>query len=94
MFKALAHPARRQIMALLKSGPKTSGELAEAFDSAWPTISRHLSVLKEADLITAERDGTSILYRANASVLEEAAAALMGLMNTDNGDDDLKEAAE
>lgn len=81
-------------MALLKSGPKTSGELAEAFDSAWPTISRHLSVLKEADLITAERDGTSILYRANASVLEEAAAALMGLMNTDNADDDLKEAAE
>ncbi|MEO0982037.1 MAG: metalloregulator ArsR/SmtB family transcription factor [Pseudomonadota bacterium] len=94
MFKALAHPARRQVMALLKQGPKTSGEIAEAVDAAWPTVSRHLNVLKEADLISAERDGNSILYRANASVLEEAAGALLALLRTDNGDDDMQEAAE
>lgn len=94
VFKALAHPARRQVMALLKQGPKTSGEIAEAVDAAWPTVSRHLNVLKEADLISAERDGNSILYRANASVLEEAAGALLALLRTDNGDDDMQEAAE
>ena len=82
-------------MALLRKGPKTSGELAEAFDASWPTVSRHLSVLKEADLITAERQGTSILYRANTSVLEDAAASILALIGKDNGDDDdMKEAAE
>lgn len=95
VFSALGHPLRRQVMALLRKGPKTSGELAEAFDASWPTVSRHLSVLKEADLITAERQGTSILYRANTSVLEDAAASILALISKDNGDDDdMKEAAE
>lgn len=94
VFKALAHPARRKIMDLLKDGPMTSGDLAGVFDSAWPTITRHLTVLKEADLISAERQGNSILYRANASVLEGAVAALLALMGTDNQDDDMKDAAE
>ena len=91
VFKALAHPDRRRIMALLRKGPANSGDLAAAFDAAWPTITRHLNVLREADLITAERQGTSIIYRANASVLEDAISALMGLMGRDN---DKKEAAE
>ena len=80
IFKALAHPARRKIMDLLKHGPMTSGDLASVFDAAWPTITRHLTVLKDADLISAERQGNSILYRANASVLEGAVAALLALM--------------
>jgi DNA-binding transcriptional ArsR family regulator len=79
IFKALAHPDRRKIMALLKSGPMLAGDLADSFSSSWPTISRHLAVLKEADLITAERQGNAILYRANASVLEDAASALLSL---------------
>ena len=94
VFKALGHPLRRQIMALLRQGPKSSGDLAEAFDAAWPTVTRHLNVLKEADLITAERRGTSIIYRSNTSVVEDAITSLMGLIGKDNGDDDLKEAAE
>ncbi|WP_084397979.1 metalloregulator ArsR/SmtB family transcription factor [Henriciella aquimarina] len=95
VFSALGHPLRRQVMALLRKGPKTSGELAEAFDASWPTVSRHLNVLKEADMITAERQGTSILYRANTSVLEDAAASILALIGQDNGDDDdYKEAAE
>lgn len=81
-------------MDLLRKGPRTSGDLAEAFDASWPTVSRHLAVLKDADLITAERQGTSIIYRANTSVIEDAAAALLALIGRDNGDDDMKEAAE
>ena len=80
VFKALAHPARQEVMALLRNSARTSGELAEAFDIAWPTVSRHLAVLKDANLITAERVGTSIIYRANATVLEEAAAMLFSLV--------------
>ena len=94
-LKALAHPVRRQIMVALRSGAKSSGELAEMFDATWPTVSRHLATLKDADLITAERDGTSILYRANASVLEDAAASVMALIGASgNDEDDIEEAAE
>lgn len=94
VFSALGHPLRRQVMDLLRKGPRTSGDLAEAFDASWPTVSRHLAVLKDADLITAERQGTSIIYRANTSVIEDAAAALLAMIGRDTGDDDLKEAAE
>ena len=59
----------------------TSGDIAERFVMAWPTMSRHLAVLKDAKLISAEKTGTSIQYRANASVLEEAAAALLSLVD-------------
>ena len=97
VFSALGHPLRRQVMDLLRKGPRTSGELADAFEASWPTVSRHLSVLKDADLITAERQGTSIIYRANTSVIEDAAATLLAMIGRDNGDDDdddMKEAAE
>ena len=57
VFKALADPTRRRILELLKSGPKGSGEIAEAFPSSWPTISRHLSLLRDAGLIRATREG-------------------------------------
>ncbi len=94
VFKALGHPLRRQVMALLRQGPKSSGELAEAFDAAWPTVTRHLNILKDADLITAERQGTSIIYRTNTSVVEDAVTALLDLIGKDTGDDNMKEAAE
>ena len=94
VFKALAHPARRQIIALLRRGPMLAGDLAEQFEASWPTMSRHMAVLKSADLISAERQGNSILYRVNTSVLEDAAGALLALIGVDNGDDDIKEAAE
>jgi len=96
VFKALAHPDRRKVLALLKSGPMQAGDLAAEFDSSWPTMSRHLSVLKDADLISAERHGNQILYRINTSVVEDTAGALMafiGLSRNDE-DDDYEEAAE
>lgn len=69
--KALADPIRRQILNLLKKGPITAGDIQEHFDVTFASISRHLSVLKEADLIRDRRDGKFIYYELNASVLEE-----------------------
>jgi len=80
VFKALSHPTRRQVLAMLREKPMASGEIAAAFDVAWPTMTAHLNALKDAGLVTAERDGTTIRYRVNASVLEEAVSALFDLM--------------
>ncbi|MEE8207073.1 MAG: autorepressor SdpR family transcription factor [Nitrospinaceae bacterium] len=81
VFKALAHPVRRQILELLKSGPKSAGEIAGAFHLSKPTLSGHFAKLKEADLIRAEQAGTTIYYTLNVSVLEEAMLAFMETMN-------------
>jgi DNA-binding transcriptional ArsR family regulator len=75
IFKALADPTRRRVLELLRRRPMTAGELAEQFDLSRPTMSAHFSVLKEADLIYAEKEGTTITYRLRLSVLEDA---LMG----------------
>lgn len=80
VFKALGHPVRRQIIALLRERPRLSGDIAAAFDMAWPTISGHLTVLKDAGLIEAEREGVAIRYRLNISAVEEAAAFLLDLV--------------
>ena len=70
-LKALADPTRREILNLLKSGTKSAGEISDHFDITAAAISRHLSVLKEADLIEDDREGKYIFYTLNASVLEE-----------------------
>ncbi|MBO5230257.1 MAG: winged helix-turn-helix transcriptional regulator [Clostridia bacterium] len=70
-LKALADPTRREILNILKKGALSAGEISEQFDISFAAISRHLSVLKEADLIRDERDGKFIYYELNASVLEE-----------------------
>ena len=69
--KALADPIRRTILNLLKKGPMTAGDIQNQFDVTFASISRHLSVLKDADLIRDRRDGKFIIYELNASVLEE-----------------------
>jgi len=70
-LKALADPTRREILNLLKQGKLSAGEITEHFDITAAAISRHLSVLKEADLIEDTREGKYIFYELNASVLEE-----------------------
>ena len=70
-LRALADPVRREILNLLKAGRLSAGEITEHFDITAAAISRHLSVLKEADLIRDERQGKFIYYDLNASVLEE-----------------------
>ncbi|MEJ1092167.1 metalloregulator ArsR/SmtB family transcription factor [Microbacterium istanbulense] len=62
IFAALAHPTRRQILQDLKPGERTAGEIAAAFSASGPTISRHLSVLRHAGLVSERRDGNRILY--------------------------------
>jgi DNA-binding transcriptional ArsR family regulator len=79
VFDALAHPVRRKVLKLLRKRAMSAGDLADQFDLAKPTLSGHFAVLKAADLVTTERQGTTILYRVNMSVLEEATAALMDL---------------
>ncbi len=70
-LKALADPTRREILNLLKQGKRSAGEITDHFDITAAAISRHLSVLKEADLIEDAREGKYIFYELNASVLEE-----------------------
>lgn len=70
-LKALSDPIRREILNLLKNGRMSAGEIVERFDVTGASISRHLSVLKEADLIRDRREGKYIYYELNASVLEE-----------------------
>ena len=68
---ALSDPIRREILNLLKAGPMSAGDISARFDVPGAAVSRHLSVLKEADLIRDKRDGKFIFYELNASVLEE-----------------------
>jgi len=79
VFRALADPTRRRVLALLREKPMSAGELAAAFDVSKPTMSAHFAVLREAGLIDASRHGKSIIYQLKMSVLEEA---LMGLAQT------------
>ena len=79
-FRALADPTRREIIRLLRSGPRTSGEIADRFPSTWATISRHLGILKDARLILAERDGQFIRYELNLTVFQDAVDQLMDLV--------------
>ncbi len=77
VYKALADPTRRKILQLLRERDMNAGELAEHFDFSKPTLSRHFSVLQEADLIQGNRDGNFIVYRLNVTVLEETLLAMM-----------------
>jgi len=79
VFKALAHPARRRIVEMLRDKPMGSGDIAAAFDMAWPTVTGHLNALREAGLVEAEKAGTAVRYRLNISAVEEAVAFLMDL---------------
>jgi ArsR family transcriptional regulator, arsenate/arsenite/antimonite-responsive transcriptional repressor len=77
VFEALSHPVRREVLALLRKGPMSAGELAEHFDIAKPTLSVHFAKLKDADLVSVERRGTSLIYHLNMSILEEALSGFL-----------------
>jgi ArsR family transcriptional regulator len=82
-FKAIADPARREILRLLRQGEMTAGDLAANFDMSKPTMSHHFAVLAEADLITRRRDGQTIWYGLNTTVLQDVVAWMMDLTDTD-----------
>lgn len=76
VFAAVSHPVRRKILQLLKQGPMSAGDLAGHFALSKPTLSVHFKTLKQAGLVSVERQGTSLIYHLNTSILEEAIAAL------------------
>jgi len=79
-FRALADETRRGILECLRAGPRTSGEIAAQFHSSWPTISRHLAVLRAGGLVVTERRGQEIYYELNTSVFEDLIQHLVGWM--------------
>ena len=87
-LKALADPIRREILNLLKNGPLSAGEIVDHFSVTGASISRHLSVLKEADLIRDRREGKFIYYELNASVLEEIMLWITDLKGDSDHDGD------
>ncbi|MEO7103225.1 MAG: autorepressor SdpR family transcription factor [Gemmatimonadaceae bacterium] len=75
-FRALADPTRRAILDQLRAGSRTSGEIADQFGSSWPTISRHLGVLRDAGLINAEKEGQFMRYELATTVFQDVLARL------------------
>jgi DNA-binding transcriptional ArsR family regulator len=80
-FQALSDPTRREILRLLREREMTAGEIAEQFQLAKSTLSGHFNVLKHAGLIVTEKNGTSIVYSLNMSIVEDTVAALMELLD-------------
>ena len=85
-LRALADPVRREILNMLKKGRMSAGEITEHFSVSGAAVSRHLSVLKEADLVSDTREGKFIYYELNASVLEEIMLWLAELNGGKNDD--------
>lgn len=88
-FKALSDPTRRKILQLLKERDLSAGEIADQFNISKPSISHHLSILKQAKLVQDERQGQSIVYSLNLTVMQEALGWFLGMIGTkgDNPDD-------
>ncbi len=86
-FKALSDPVRRQILELLKKGPLSAGDIASHFDMTGATISYHLKILKQADLIFESREKNFIYYQLNTSVLEEI---MLWISTLQGGDSDVE----
>ena len=88
-MRALSDPVRREILNLLKSGRLSAGEITDHFDITGAAISRHLSILKEADLIRDTREGKYIYYDLNATVLEEILLWISDLKGADHNDQEV-----
>ena len=85
-LKALSDPIRRRILEMLKSGRLSAGEISESFSVSGAAISKHLAVLREADLIRDTREGKYIFYELNTSVLEEVLLWVSGLKGVEQND--------
>lgn len=86
-LRALSDPTRREILNLLKGGRMSAGDICERFDVTGAAVSRHLSVLKDADLIRDKREGKFIYYELNASVLEEIMLWIADLKGENENDE-------
>lgn len=81
VFKALSDPTRRAILHELRRGSRSAGELADLFPLSKSTLSGHFNVLKAADLVFTEKQGTTVIYRLNTTVFDDVLVYLMGLFN-------------
>ncbi|MCG0239702.1 MAG: autorepressor SdpR family transcription factor [Firmicutes bacterium] len=86
-FKALADPTRREILRLLRDGDKTAGEIAEHFQISKPSISHHLSILKQAGLVVDLRRGQHIVYSLNTTVFEDLLGWVLRFLDKEEADD-------
>lgn len=90
-FKALSDPTRRQIIQMLKDKDMTAGEIAEHFDMTKPSISHHLNMLKQAQLVIDERKGQNIYYSLNTTVFQEVVNWFFNMTDKKGGPDDGEE---
>ena len=86
LFKALSDPSRRKIIQLLKEGDLTAGEIADHFDMAKPSISHHLNLLKQANLVLSQKQGQNIIYSLNTTTLQDALSFFFDLINKGDSD--------
>ena len=85
IFKAISDPTRRQVLALLRNGPQSAGELAAHFDVSKPTMSSHFAILREAELITSVKQGKNVVYCLQLSVLEDALLGFAQMLGSQAG---------
>jgi ArsR family transcriptional regulator len=85
-FKAIADPTRREILHLLRKEEMTAGDVAARFDMTKPTMSHHFSVLKDAGLVTSRREGQTIWYALNTTVLDDVLAWTMNMARGAKGE--------
>jgi ArsR family transcriptional regulator len=87
-LKALSDPTRREILKMLGDKNLSAGDIAKAFNISKPSLSHHLNILKNAELVSAERDGQNIIYSLNASVIQEFVQQIMEYFDIKEDDDD------
>lgn len=81
VFKALSDNTRREILKLLSKGDMTAGEIADKFDMSKPSISKHLDILRDAELVSSEKKGQYIIYSINTTVLQEVLGGFLGIFD-------------
>lgn len=86
LFKALSDPSRRKIIQLLKEGDLTAGEIADHFDMAKPSISHHLNLLKQANLVLSQKQVQNVIYSLNTTTLQDALSFFFDLINKGDSD--------
>ena len=93
-LKALSDPTRREILKMLTDKNLSAGDIAKAFDISKPSLSHHLNILKNAELVTAERDGQNIIYSLSATVVQEFVQQIMEFFNIEEEDDNVDESEQ
>ncbi|RPF48293.1 ArsR family transcriptional regulator [Hydrogenoanaerobacterium saccharovorans] len=86
VWGAMSDPTRRKILAMLRKGNMTAGEIADNFDMTKPSISHHLNILKQAELVDAEKKGQQIEYSINTTVLQDILSYVVGLTDKEENE--------